>query len=90
MTIKTLAEGPGALVYRATADPAFQEPAGSTHDYDQVVIALGPTQMSLSVGNKPAKTSWTRGDVELIPRGTAHESKNTSGKPVDFMIVAIK
>jgi quercetin dioxygenase-like cupin family protein len=90
MAIKALAEGPMAVAYRSTAEPTFAEPAGSKHDFDQVVIALAPTQMSLSVDGKPAKTSWARGDVQFIGRGVAHESKNTSGKPVEFVIVLIK
>ena len=90
LAMKVLAESPRAMVYRSTADPKFQEAAGTKHDYDQVVIALGATPMSLSVDGKPAKTSWARGDVQLIGRGVAHESKNTGGKPVDFIIVAVK
>jgi oxalate decarboxylase/phosphoglucose isomerase-like protein (cupin superfamily) len=54
------------------------------------VIALGPAQISLSINGKPAKTSWARGDVQFIGRGVPHESKNIGGKPVDFIIVAIK
>jgi quercetin dioxygenase-like cupin family protein len=90
MKMKVLAEGPRALAYRVTADPAFQEPAGTKHDYDQLVIALAPSQMSLTVDGKPAKTKWARGDAQFIGRGVAHESKNTGGKPIDFVIVAIK
>jgi quercetin dioxygenase-like cupin family protein len=90
MAIKVLAEGPYGLAYRVTADPDFQEPAGSTHDYDQVVIALAPAQIALSIGGKPTKTSWARGDVAFIGRGTPHESKNTGGKPVDYVVVAVK
>jgi quercetin dioxygenase-like cupin family protein len=78
------------VAYRATADPTFQEPAGTKHDYDQVVVALGPAQISLSIDGKPAKTTWARGDVQFIGRGVPHESKNTGGKPVDFVIVAIR
>jgi mannose-6-phosphate isomerase-like protein (cupin superfamily) len=90
MTMKVLAENARASAVRATAAPAFVEPAGSTHDFDQIVIALGTGQMSLSIDGKPAKSNWTRGDVAFIPRGTPHESKNAGGKPVDFIIVAIK
>lgn len=78
------------MAYRVTADPTFQEPAGSKHEYDQVIIALGPSQMSLAIDGKPAKTTWARGDMQFIGRGVPHESKNASGKPIDFMIVAIK
>lgn len=87
---KMLAEGPRAVAHRTTADPAFAEPAGTKHDYDQVVIALSNAQMSLAVAGQPAKTSWARGDVAFIGRGIGHETKNTGGKPVDFVIVSIK
>ena len=46
--------------------------------------------MSLSIGGKPARTKWARGDAEFIGRGVAHEAKNTGGKPVDFVIISIK
>ena len=90
MTLKMLAEGPRATAYKATAAAAFSEPAGSKHDFDQVIIALAPIEMSLSIDGKPAKTTWAKGDVAFIGRGVAHESKNTGGKPADFAIVAIK
>lgn len=90
MAMKVLAEGARGMAYRTTAAPAFEEPAGTKHDYDQVVIALGAAQMSLSVDGQPAKTTWARGDAVFIPRGVGHAAKNASGKPVDFIIVAIK
>jgi len=90
MTLKVLAEGPRATAYRSTASGTFAEPAGSKHDFDQVVIALGPSPMALSIDGKPAKTTWARGDVQFIGRGVAHESKNTGGKPADMVVVVIK
>jgi len=90
MAMKVLAEGPRGMAYHTVADPTFAEPAGTKHDYDQVVISVAASQMSLSVAGKPAKTDWKRGDVALIGRGEAHESKNPSGKPIEFIIVAVK
>jgi hypothetical protein len=90
MTLKVLAEGPRATAYHSTASATFAEPAGTKHDFDQVVIMLNAAQLSLSIDGKPAKTTWARGDVEFIGRGVAHEAKNTGGKPVDQVIVAIK
>ena len=90
MNLKVLAEGSRATAYRSTASETFAEPVGTTHDFDQVVIALAPTPMSLSIDGKPARTTWARGDVEFVGRGVKHESKNTGGKPVDMIIVAIK
>jgi beta-alanine degradation protein BauB len=90
MNLKMLAEGPRGNAQHIVAEPTFSEPAGTTHDYDQVVIALNASGMSLSIDGKPAKTTWKRGDVSLIGRGQAHESKNTGGKPTEFIIVAVK
>jgi len=90
LQLKTVAEGAYGSAYLTTAGPDFAEPAGTKHDFDQVVIAMAPGTMSLAIAGKPAKTTWKRGDVEFIGRGVAHESKNTSGKPIDMMIVAIK
>jgi quercetin dioxygenase-like cupin family protein len=89
MQITPLAQGAYAAAYKSTAAPDFHEAPGTTHDFDQVVIALGGAAMSLTVETKHV-TSWKRGDVNFIGRGVQHESKNTGGKPIDFVIVAIK
>lgn len=88
--LKSVAEGAYGTAFMSTAGPDFAEPAGTKHDFDQVVIALAPTTLSLAIDGKPAKTTWKRGDAQFIGRGVAHESKNTGGKPADMMIVAIK
>jgi len=90
MAVKTLADGPYGTAILSTADPTFHEAAGTKHDYDQVVIALEDSAISLSLDGKAPKTSWKRGDVQFIGRGTPHESKNLGSKPVEFVIVAIK
>jgi quercetin dioxygenase-like cupin family protein len=85
-----LVESPRAIAFKTTAAPDFQEPAGTTHDYDQVVIALGEADISLKVEGKAPVTKWHRGDVQFIGRGQKHESKNVGGKPLDYIIVAIR
>jgi quercetin dioxygenase-like cupin family protein len=90
LSMKMLAEGPRAIAYRTTASPTFAEPAGTKHDFDQVVIALESSKMLLSIDGKPAKTTWARGDAQFIGRGVPHEARNTGGKAVDMIIVAIK
>lgn len=90
MKIVPLFDNSRAMAYRATTGPNFHEPAGSTHDFDQVVIALGDSDaMSVDVEGK-AKTQWKRGDVLFIGRGMKHESRNSGVKPLDVIIVAIK
>jgi mannose-6-phosphate isomerase-like protein (cupin superfamily) len=90
MKITPAFDNPRAAAFKATTAPDFHEPAGTTHDFDQVVIALGDSDgMSVNVEGK-AKTQWKRGDALFIGRGMKHESRNTSGKPLDVVIVAIK
>jgi quercetin dioxygenase-like cupin family protein len=90
MKTTPLFDNPRAAAYRATTAPGFHEPAGSTHDFDQVVIALGDSdEISVNVEGK-AKTQWKRGDALFIGRGMKHESKNSGTKPLDVIIVGIK
>ena len=89
MTQTVLAEGPRATAWRTTAAPTFQEAAGTTHAYDQVVIALGTGAVKLTVEGQPARTKWRRGDVQFVGRGVKHEAQNTGGS-IDFVIVGIK
>ena len=90
MQTAMLVDNPRAVAMKTTAAPDFHEAPGSVHEYDQVVVALGDASMSLSVDGKAPVTKWQRGDVQFIGRGVKHESKNTSGKPIDFIIVAIR
>jgi beta-alanine degradation protein BauB len=85
----TLLENPRADVFKFTADPAFKEAPAATHDYDQVLIALAPTALTLDVGGKTI-TSLKRGEVAFIGRGQAHQAQNASGKPQELVVVAIK
>jgi beta-alanine degradation protein BauB len=88
-TLAQAFDNPRAEGIKVTLQPAFHEPADTTHDFDQVVIALAPADISLNVEGK-TKTQWKTGDAMFIGRGQKHESKNTAGKPVDVFIVAIK
>jgi hypothetical protein len=64
MTRTTLLENPRADVFNFTADAAFKEAPGATHDYDQLLIALAPTAISLEIGGKTT-TAWKRGERRL-------------------------
>ena len=88
-TLTQVFDNPRAQVVKMTLQPGFEEAAGTTHDFDQVVIASGPADISLNVDGK-TKTHWARGDAMFIGRGVKHASKNTGQKPVDVFIVAIK
>ncbi len=89
MNITQLADSPRAAAYKVIADASFKEAPGTTHDYDQVVIALAPTTVSIEVGGKTT-TTMKRGDAIFIGRGQPHQAQNVSGKPQEIVIVAIK
>ena len=85
-----LVESPRADVYRISADSGFKEAPGTTHDYDQVVIALAPTTaLSIAMGGKTMAT-WKRGDAMFIGRGQPHQALSVGSTPQDFIVVAIK
>lgn len=90
MTITPFFDNPRVMAYKAVTGPKFHEPAGTTHDFDQVVIALQDSDaVSVNVEGK-VKSQWKRGDALFIGRGQKHESKNTGAKPLDVIVVAIK
>jgi quercetin dioxygenase-like cupin family protein len=74
--------------YRVSADSSFQEAAGTTHPYDQVVIPLAVGDIALTMDGKTTST-WKRGDVRLIGRGVPHETKGGKA-PSEMIIVAVK
>ena len=88
-TLTQLFDNPRAQGIRATIQPTFHEAAGTTHDFDQVVVALGEGDLMLNLEGK-SRTHWKRGDAEFIGRGVKHESKSTGPKPLDVFILAIK
>jgi quercetin dioxygenase-like cupin family protein len=90
MAISPFFDNPRATAFKATTQADFHEPAGTTHDFDQVVVALGSGDLYIKVEGGASKTQWKRGDTLFIGRGTKHESKNTSGKSLDVITVAIK
>jgi quercetin dioxygenase-like cupin family protein len=89
ITRTTLLENPRADVFKFTADAGFKETPATTHDYDQVLIALAPVALSLEIGGKTT-TTLKRGEVAFIGRGQAHQAQNVSGKPQELVVVAIK
>jgi beta-alanine degradation protein BauB len=88
MKTTTLLDDPRVKAVRASFEPTFHEPAGSTHDYDQVVVMLAPGDVALTMEGKTTST-WKRGDVRLIGKGVAHETH--AGKLAgDVLIIAVK
>lgn len=88
MKTTTVLDDPRVRAVRASFEPTFHEAAGTTHDYDQVVVMLAPGDVALTMDGKTV-SSWKRGDVRLISRGQAHETH--AGKMAgDVLIIAVK
>ena len=88
MKTTTVLDDARVRAVRASFEPTFHEAAGSTHEYDQVVVMLAPADVALTMDGKTT-SSWKRGDVRLIGRGVAHETH--AGKMAgDVLIIAIK
>lgn len=90
MKITPFFDNPRVMAYRASTSPKFHEAAGSTHDFDQIIVALQDTDaVAVDVEGK-VKSGWKRGDVLFIGRGMKHESKNSGSKAADMIVVAVK
>ena len=88
MTSTVLLDDPRVRAVRVGIEPSFTEAAGTSHDYDQVVVTLAPSDVALTMEGKTRK-SWKRGDVKLIGKGVPHETHG--GKQAgDIVIVSIK
>jgi hypothetical protein len=46
--------------------------------------------MMLAVAGRFSVLKWQRGDVQFIGRGVKHEAVNTTGKPHEVIIIAIR
>lgn len=88
MKTTTVLDDARVRAVRASFEPTFHEAAGTTHDYDQVVVMLAPGDVALTMDGKTV-SSWKRGDVRLIGRGQAHETH--AGKMAsDVLIISVK
>lgn len=88
ITRTSLVEHPKACAFRLTMDSGYSRPARAVPDYDQVIVALGDAELSLTIDGKTTNR-WKRGDVAFIGRNVTYEYTNP-GKPADFVTVAIR
>jgi quercetin dioxygenase-like cupin family protein len=88
ITRTSLVEHPKACAFRSRMDSGYSRPAGAVPDYDQVIVALGDAELTLTIDGKTTNR-WKRGDVAFIGRNVTYEYTNP-GKPADFMTVVIK
>ena len=88
ITRTALVEHPKACAFRSTMNTGSSRPAGAVPDYDQVIVALGDAEFSLTIDGTTTNR-WKRGDVAFIGRNVTYEYTNP-GKPANFVTVAIK
>ena len=86
VTRTPIVSGPHGEAVLLKTEASFEEPAGSTHDYDAVVVPLTDPGATLAMGGKTV--TMKKGEAYLIPRGAPHGVKATA--PGSTIVVYIK
>ncbi len=73
VTRTQIVAGPHGEVVLLKTEASFEEPAGSTHDYDAVVVPMTDGGSTLTMGGKAV--TMKKGEAYLISRGVAHSVK---------------
>ena len=76
VTRTQLVSGPHGEAVLMKTEASFEEPAGSVHDYDAVVVPMTDSAATLTIGGKAV--TMKKGDAYLISRGAAHAVKSTA------------
>jgi hypothetical protein len=86
ITRTPIASSPHGDVALMKAQPGYEEPAGSKHDYDAVVVPMVDAGTTLTMGGKTV--TMKKGQAYLIPRGAEHGVKATAAG--ETVVVYIK
>jgi beta-alanine degradation protein BauB len=78
--------GPHGEAVLLKTGPGFSEPAGSTHDYDAVVVPMTASGTALTMGG--TTVTMKKGEAYLISRGAPHAVKATAAG--ETIVVYIK
>jgi mannose-6-phosphate isomerase-like protein (cupin superfamily) len=71
-----IVSGPHGEAVLLKSEPGYEEPAGSKHDYDAVVVPMTDAGAALTMGGKTV--TMKKGQAYLISRGAAHSVKATA------------
>jgi quercetin dioxygenase-like cupin family protein len=85
-TRTTITTGPHGEAVRLKTEAGFTEPAGSTHDYDAVVVPMSGAGAVMTLGGKTV--TMKKGEAYLISRGAPHGVKATASG--ETIVVYIK
>jgi beta-alanine degradation protein BauB len=86
ITRTQIASGPHGEAALLKAQAGYEEPAGSKHDYDAVVVPMVDSGATLAMGGKTV--TMKKGQAYLIPRGADHAVKATAAG--ETVVVYIK
>lgn len=86
VTRTPIVTGPHGEAVLLKTDAGFSEPAGSTHDYDAVVVPMTGSGAALTMGGKTV--TMKKGEAYLISRGAPHAVKATAAG--ESVVVYIK
>jgi hypothetical protein len=73
VTRTPIVSGPRGEAVLLKTEAGFEEPAGSTHEDDAVVVPLTDSGSTLAMGGKTV--TMKKGEAYLISRGAAHAVK---------------
>lgn len=76
VTRTPIVTGPHGEAVLLKTEAGFSEPAGSTHDYDAVVVPMTASGAALTMGGKTV--TMKKGEAYLISRGAPHAVKATA------------
>jgi quercetin dioxygenase-like cupin family protein len=86
VTRTPIVTGPHGEAVLLKTEAGFSEPAGSTHDYDAVVVPMTAVGAELTMGGKTV--TMKKGEAYLISRGAPHAVKATAAG--ESVVVYIK
>ena len=86
VTRTPIVTGPHGEAVLLKIEAGFSEPAGSTHDYDGVVVPMTASGTALTMGGKTV--TMKKGEAYLISRGAPHAVKATAAG--ESIVVYIK
>jgi quercetin dioxygenase-like cupin family protein len=86
LTRTPIVSGPHGEAVLLKTDGPFEEPAGSTHDYDAVVVPMTDSGGTLAMGGKTV--GLKKGEAYLLSRGAPHAVKTTAA--AETVVVYVK
>ena len=76
ITRTPIVSGPHGEAVLLKSEPGYEEPTGSKHDYDAVVVPMTDAGATLTMGGKTV--TMKKGQAHLISRGVEHSVKATA------------